>query len=99
MTKNFKKSAHILANLHDIILFVKVQKHNKKTDVYIMKNNLQKLRWNKQWSQEQLAIYSGVNRSLIGKIENRDVKNPSVFTALLLAKSLGVTVEDLFTIV
>lgn len=63
-----------------------------------MKNNLQKLRWDKQWSQEQLSMYSGVKRNIIGKIENGDIKNPSVLTALLLAKSLGVSVEDIFII-
>lgn len=61
-----------------------------------MKNNLQKLRWAKDWSQEQLARRSGVSRSLISAIENHTESNPSISTALRLAHALNVNVEDIF---
>lgn len=63
-----------------------------------MKNNLQELRWEKDWSQEQLARKSGVSRSLISAIENHTEMNPSVATALRLAHALNVNVEDIFTL-
>ena len=61
-----------------------------------MRNRLQELRWEKDWSQEQLARKSGVRRKNIADIENGFVKAPSVYTALKLAKALSVTVEDIF---
>lgn len=61
-----------------------------------MKNRLQELRWEKDWSQEQLSRRSGVSRKTIEHIENGNIKSPSVYTALLLAKSLSVSVEDIF---
>ena len=62
-----------------------------------MKNNLQKLRWEKNWSQLQLARESNVSRSVISDIENNNTV-PSVFTALKLARALHVNVEDIFTL-
>lgn len=63
-----------------------------------MKNNLQQLRWEKNWSQQQLSLYSGVRKNLIGKIENGNVETPTVRTALLLAQALKVSVEDIFSL-
>ena len=61
-----------------------------------MKNRGQELRWEKDWSQEQLARRSGVSRKNIEHIENGTVNSPSVYTALKLAKALSVLVEDIF---
>lgn len=61
-----------------------------------MKNKLQKLRWEKNWSQNQLVIRSGVSQSIISSIENDQLENPRVSTALKLAKALSVSVEDIF---
>ena len=63
-----------------------------------MKNNLQQLRWEKNWSQQQLSLYSGVRKNLIGKIENGNVETSTVRTALLLAQALKVSVEDIFSL-
>lgn len=63
-----------------------------------MKNKLQQLRWNKDWSQLQLSRISGVPQSVISAIENDINGNPSVYTALRLAKALSVSVEDIFTL-
>lgn len=62
-------------------------------------NNLKILRWKKNLSQEQLSIKSGVKRSTISSIENGEVSNPGVYTAIKLAKALEVNVEDIFTLV
>ena len=61
-----------------------------------MKYRLQELRWNKDWSQEQLSRRSGVSRKNIDNIENGVTQSPSVYTALRLAKALSVLVEDIF---
>ena len=61
-----------------------------------MKNRLQELRWEKDWSQEQLSRRSGVSRKTIEHIENGTTLSPSVYTAIKLAKALSVSVEDIF---
>ena len=60
-----------------------------------MKNNLQEIRWEKNWSQKYLSIRSRVPQSVISDIENNN-KAPNVLTALKLAKALSVRVEDIF---
>lgn len=60
-----------------------------------MKNNLQKVRWEKNWSQKYLSMRSKVPQSVISEIENGN-ETPSVLTALKLAKALSVKVEDIF---
>ena len=44
---------------------------------------------------EQLALDSGLTRSYLSKIE-RGLSNPSIDSALSIAKALGVTVDRLF---
>lgn len=62
-----------------------------------MKNNLQKIRWGKNLSQNKLAQKSGVPQSVISSVEN-GLTIPNLITALRLAKALGVAVEDIFQI-
>lgn len=61
-----------------------------------MNNRLQELRWEKDWSQAKLSRLSGVPRTTISAIESGTTTNPSIETALLLAKALGIPVEDIF---
>lgn len=61
-----------------------------------MYNRLQELRWEKDWSQTQLAMKSNVSHSTISLIENNPLENPHVYTAIKLANALGVSVEDIF---
>lgn len=68
----------------------------RKRGVCVMTNNLQHLRWIRSWSQEMLAIKSGVSRSLISKLENREITNPSIDTAYKLSKALNVDIWDIF---
>ena len=60
-----------------------------------MKNNLQEIRWDKNWSQKYLSLRSKVPQSVISEIENGN-EIPNVLTALKLAKALSVKVEDIF---
>lgn len=62
-----------------------------------MKNNLQKVRWEKNWSQKMLSQKSQVPQSVISSVEN-GLTLPSLITALRLAKALGVNVEDIFAL-
>ena len=62
-----------------------------------MKNNLQKIRWEKNLSQKTLSQKSGVPQSVISSVEN-GLTIPNLITALRLAKALGVAVEDIFQI-
>ena len=62
----------------------------------IMKTNLRKFRFNRgELSQQQLADMVRVSRQTIVAIEGGDYA-PSVKLALLLAKKLETTVEELF---
>ncbi|MEK6650367.1 MAG: helix-turn-helix transcriptional regulator [Bacteroidota bacterium] len=61
-----------------------------------MKTNLRRLRFEREEkSQQQLADLASVSRQTIIAIERGDY-NPSVKLALLLARSLNTTVEQLF---
>ena len=61
-----------------------------------MENVLQKLRWERNWSQNQLAQKSNVSQSIISSIENNMQENPRIYTAIKLAHALSVDVEDIF---
>ena len=60
-----------------------------------MKNYLQEIRWDKNWSQKYLSMRSQVPQSVISEIENNN-EIPIVLTALKLARALSVRVEDIF---
>ena len=61
-----------------------------------MKTNLRKFRFlNGELTQQQLAETVNVSRQTIASIEGGDY-SPSVKLALLLAKKLDTTVEELF---
>lgn len=61
-----------------------------------MKNRLQELRWQKEFSQEQLERISGVSKSVIKRLEKDKTASTSIENAYKLAKALGVTIEDIF---
>lgn len=61
-----------------------------------MKTNLRRFRFERgEMSQQQLADLASVSRQTIVAIERGDY-NPSVKLALMLAKRLETTVEQLF---
>ena len=60
-------------------------------------NHLQKIRWDREWSQTTLSRRSGVPQSTITAIENNE-RIPSVVIALKLADALSLKVEDIFTL-
>jgi len=57
--------------------------------------NLVKLRKDKGWSQEKLAVESGISYNTIIKIERGGIKNPKIETVIKLAKALNVKIDDL----
>lgn len=60
-----------------------------------MKIHLQRIRWEKDYSIEQLARISGVSSAQISRIEN-GLTTPTVDTICKLAKALGCDVCELF---
>lgn len=57
--------------------------------------NLVKLRKQKGWSQEKLAVESGVSYNTIIKIERGGIENPKIETVIKLADALSVSVDEL----
>jgi len=59
--------------------------------------NLAKLRRQKGWSQEKLAVESGVSYNTIIKLERGRIKNPKIETIVRLANALNVDLDDLIS--
>jgi len=57
--------------------------------------NLVKLRKDKGWSQEKLAVESSVSYNTIIKIERGGIKNPKIETVIKLASALRVSLDSL----
>ena len=57
--------------------------------------NLVKLRKQKGWSQEKLAVESGVSYNTIIKIEKNRIEDPRISTVIKFAKALNVKIDDL----
>jgi len=57
--------------------------------------NLVKLRKQKGWSQEKLAVESGVSYNTIIKIEKDRIKDPRISTVIKFAKALNVNIDEL----
>jgi putative transcriptional regulator len=62
-----------------------------------LRNNLRDLRTERGLTQEQLADRIGVTRKTINTVE-RGVFLPSTVLALKLARALGTSVEQLFSL-
>jgi putative transcriptional regulator len=60
-----------------------------------MKNQVRKLRTERNLAQGQLAEAMGVSRQTINSIENERY-TPSLPLAIALARHFGVTVEEMF---
>jgi len=56
--------------------------------------NLVKLRKQKGWSQEKLAVESNISYNTIIKIERGGIENPKIATVIKLADALGVTIDE-----
>lgn len=66
--------------------------------IMVVRNELGYIREQKGMSQEQLAWKSSVSRHTISEIE-LERRIPSVKTALLLARALECSVEEIFVLV
>ncbi len=56
-------------------------------------DNLRKAREGKGWSQERLALKSGLHRTYVGAVE-RGEYNITILTLRRLTKTLGITLRD-----
>ncbi|MGE0829935.1 MAG: helix-turn-helix domain-containing protein [Hyphomonadaceae bacterium] len=61
----------------------------------LLAGNVQRLRSEKGWSQEEFADRSGLHRTYISGIE-RAIRNPTITIVAKLAKALGVQPAELF---
>lgn len=59
--------------------------------------NLVNIRKQKGWSQEKLAVESGISYNTIIKIERGGIKNPKIDTVIKLAKALSITIDELIS--
>ena len=57
--------------------------------------NLVKLRKEKGWSQEKLAVESEISYNTIIKIEKDRIQNPSIETVIKFADALEVSLDEL----
>jgi len=57
--------------------------------------NLVKIRKQKGWSQEKLAVESGISYNTIIKIERGGITNPKIETVIKLATALNISIDDL----
>lgn len=57
--------------------------------------NLTKIRKQKGWSQEKLAVESEISYNTIIKIERGGIKNPKIETVIKLSKALRVSIDEL----
>jgi putative transcriptional regulator len=62
-----------------------------------LQNCLREARIAKDWTQAELAEQIGVSRKTINTVEN-GIFVPSTILALKLAKKLGISVEELFSL-
>lgn len=62
----------------------------------ILSKNIKSLRRERGIAQERLGLDSGVDRTLVSKIE-RQIANPSLETLTKIAAQLQVTVTELLT--
>lgn len=61
-----------------------------------LKNNIRRLRFERNMTQEELALRTGVSRQTIMSIE-RGRTNPSVLLAYKIAAALTADVTEVFT--
>jgi putative transcriptional regulator len=62
-----------------------------------LRNRIRNLRFERQMTQEELAVRVGVSRQTIMSIESGST-NPSVLLAFKIAKALGVPITDAFAV-
>ncbi|MFM1776080.1 MAG: Helix-turn-helix domain [Bacteroidota bacterium] len=58
-------------------------------------NNIRKIRVNRNWSIEKLALETGLTYSQIGRIE-LGKRNPTTYTVYVLTKTLNVCTSEIF---
>lgn len=67
----------------------------EKTSAYLAQN-IETLRTNKKWSQQQLAGQAGIPRTTLTNIESGN-SNPSLNNLVKIAAALGVSIEELLS--
>lgn len=60
----------------------------------LLGRNVRRLREEREWSQEQLAFESGLDRTYISGVE-RGIRNPTILVVGKIAAALSVKMEEL----
>jgi transcriptional regulator with XRE-family HTH domain len=58
-------------------------------------NNLRRIRTNRKWSIEKLALETGLTYSQIGRIE-LGKRNPTTYTVYVLTRTLNICTSEIF---
>ena len=83
----------MLANANRLLWVIA---HNNEMDICeVVGTNVRKVRQAKGWSQEQLSLETGVDRSYLSELESGK-KNVGVEVLAKLANGLGVHVTEFF---
>lgn len=94
--KNFKERKSINLYLKDIIRdIIRGEIIMKRLSQEKMVEIVKELRKNKDLTQEQLSAETGINRQMIGRLENREYM-PSISQLEKLAEVLGFDIPDLY---
>lgn len=78
------------------ISLTKLFSHSTPMSTVQLKNAIRRLRFERNMTQEELALRTGVSRQTIMSIE-RGRTNPSVLLALKIASALGAEVTEVFS--
>lgn len=62
----------------------------------VLSDNIKQLRTERGLAQERLGLESGVDRTMVSKVERR-IANPTLEMLIKLANTLEVSVADLLT--
>lgn len=61
-------------------------------------NNLRRIRKNRNWSIEKLALETGLTYSQIGRIE-LGRRNPTTYTVYVLTRTLNICTSEMFQLI
>ncbi len=70
--------------------------HTKRENRMSLPAKIKQLREDREWSQTQLAMKSGLPRSYIGAIENGRVQSPGADKIVKLSKAFGINEDILY---
>lgn len=62
-----------------------------------LSQNVQAGRERQGWTQEELGLAAGLDRTYVNQVESRKIQNPEMKSLLKLSLALGISVPELLT--